>query len=128
MTFSIETNSDITKVVHYTLSFSEEIGFNRTNRFMIATATSELARNILVHAEKGEIVIGKINRGNKQAVEIKANDNGPGIPDIELALQDHYSTKNSLGIGLPGTKRLMDEFEIESEVGKGTWITTRKWL
>ncbi len=95
---------------------------------MIATAVSELARNIYQHAGEGEIIFGIKEKGGKKGIKITAKDKGIGIPDINLALQDHYSSKGSLGIGLPGTNRLMDEFEIESVMNKGTVVTIVKWM
>jgi serine/threonine-protein kinase RsbT len=94
---------------------------------LIATVISEVARNIVAYAGKGEIVLRIVQQGQRRGLLVIARDRGPGIPDIELALQDGYSTSRSLGLGLPGSKRLMDEFNIVSEVGKGTEITMTKW-
>ncbi len=103
------------------------LGFNTGDTTLIATAISEVARNIVIYAGKGEIVLGIVERGGKQGISIVARDNGPGIPDISLAMQDGYSTSKGLGLGLPGARRIVDEFEIASEVGKGTTVTMRKW-
>jgi len=94
---------------------------------MVGTAVCELARNIQRYAKTGGTIhISELRRGGKKGVEIVAADNGPGIKHIKKAMQDHYSTmKGSLGIGLPGVKRLMDEFKIKS--GKGTMVMVRKW-
>ena len=94
---------------------------------IIATAISEVARNIVVYANRGEIVLSAVQQGTRRGVLVIARDQGPGIPDIPRAMRDGFSTGKSLGLGLPGAKRLMDEFEIASEVGKGTTITMRKW-
>jgi serine/threonine-protein kinase RsbT len=104
-----------------------ELGFNAGDLTLIATAISEIARNIVNYAGRGEIVLSVIEESGKPGISIIARDNGPGIPDIALAMQDGYSTSKGLGLGLPGAKRIVDEFEIASEVGKGTTIRMRKW-
>lgn len=103
------------------------LGFSRSELTTIATAISELARNIVDYAENGEMIMSLAQQDGKQGIIIVAKDNGPGIPDLERAMQDGYSTGGSLGLGLPGTKRLMDEFEISSQVGQGTIVTIKKW-
>lgn len=95
---------------------------------LIATAISEVARNILMYAKQGEIILSTCEDGDRRTIVVVARDDGPGIPDITLALQDGYSTSRGLGLGLPGAKRLMDEFEIVSAVGQGTTITMKKWV
>jgi|SRR5262245_10080777 serine/threonine-protein kinase RsbT len=104
------------------------LGFSRSDQTVIATAISELARNILEYATLGEIELAEARRGSRVGIMILAHDSGPGIMDVGQALQDGYSTGRGLGIGLPGVRRLMDEFDIASEVGKGTRVTVRKWL
>jgi serine/threonine-protein kinase RsbT len=105
-----------------------QLGFSSIEQTLIATAISEVARNIIVYARSGEIILTAVQRnGSKPGIVIVAHDEGPGIPDVALAMQNGYSTTNSLGLGLPGAKRMMDEFEIVSEVGKGTTITMKKW-
>jgi serine/threonine-protein kinase RsbT len=94
---------------------------------MVATAVSELARNILVYAGGGTIDLSLIDQNSHRGVLVVAQDEGPGIADIELAMQDGYSTSNGLGLGLPGSDRLMDEFDLVSEVGVGTTVTAKKW-
>ncbi|MCG8576763.1 MAG: anti-sigma regulatory factor [Flavobacteriales bacterium] len=128
MHIKIIEETDIAKVVQDVMIAASEIGFNKTKQFIIATAASELARNIFVYARKGDIYIKDLNVNGRKGLEIIAEDQGPGIANVKLALEDNYSTTESLGIGLPGTKRLMDEFKIESEVGKGTRINIKKWL
>jgi serine/threonine-protein kinase RsbT len=105
-----------------------EVGFSGSELTIIATAISEIARNIVVYAERGEITFNTILEGDRRGLVIVAADHGPGIPDIEQAMQDGFSTGKSLGLGLPGAKRLMDEFDIISEVGRGTTITMKKWV
>ncbi len=104
------------------------LGFSSTELTLIATAISEVARNIVEYARDGEISLSIVQQGDKRGFVVIACDNGPGIPNVKLAMQDGYSTGHSLGLGLPGAKRLMDEFEIVSEVGKGTKVTMKKWV
>ena len=110
-------------------AMAERSGFNRSSELAaIATAISELARNIVEYALPGEITISSITKSGKKGIEIVASDHGPGIPDVEMAMTDGYSTGGGLGLGLPGVTRLMDDFEIHSAPGNGTNVTTRKWL
>jgi serine/threonine-protein kinase RsbT len=109
-------------------ALAARLGFDGTDLTVIATAISELARNIIEYAKVGEIRLGVVQRGSRLGLVIVACDAGPGIPDVGKALQDGYTTGKGLGLGLPGVKRLMDEVEIVSEVGKGTTVTARKWL
>ena len=106
---------------------AESVGFSGSDLTLIATAISELARNIVTYAKTGNIIFDNIYSNGKNGILIIAQDKGPGIPDLNLAMRDGYSTGRSLGLGLPGAKRLMDEFEISSELGKGTTITMKKW-
>lgn len=108
-------------------ALAAELGFSGADLTMIATAISEVTRNIVEYAKRGEIVLSLVQEGGKRGIVIVARDEGPGIPDIAQALQDGYSTGKGLGLGLPGAKRLMDEFDIVSEVGKGTTVTMKKW-
>ena len=102
-------------------------GFSGSDLTVIATAISEVARNIVEYAGSGEILIGLVQNGDRQGIVVVASDEGPGIPDIALAMQDGYSTGRSLGLGLPGAERLMDEFEIDSEPDHGTTVRMKKW-
>lgn len=107
-----------------------ELGFNGADVTLIAAAISEVARNIVDHAKKGEIVMSPVANsanGGKRGIQIIARDEGPGIRDVAQAMQYGYSTRKGLGVGLPGAKWLMDEFDIASEVGRGTTITMKKW-
>jgi serine/threonine-protein kinase RsbT len=104
-----------------------ELGFSTGDATLIATAISELARNIVSYARKGQITLKIVNGLNRQGVAVVATDDGPGIPDIRQALRDGFSTSGSLGLGLPGVRRLMDEFEITSQPGRGTTVTVKKW-
>ena len=105
-----------------------EVGFTGSELTLIATAISEMARNIVVYAQRGEVVLSPVHDRGRRGVLIVARDDGPGIPNIDLAMQDGYSTTRSLGLGLPGVRRLMDDFEISSQVGRGTIVTMRKWV
>lgn len=107
-------------------ALAAQLGFSSADQTLIATAISEMARNILTYAKTGEIIL-RSEQESRSGMVIVAHDEGPGIPDLECALQDGYSTSGSLGVGLPGTKRIMDEFTIISEVGKGTTVTMKKW-
>jgi serine/threonine-protein kinase RsbT len=95
---------------------------------VIATAISEVARNIVNHAKTGEITLTFTNHGNRRGIQIIARDEGPGIKDLAKAMQYGYSTNKGLGVGLPGAKWLMDDFDIESRPGTGTTVTMKKWL
>jgi len=103
-------------------------GFPSSEATLVATAISEVARNIVVYAERGEIVLDLVHERGRRGILIVARDDGPGIPDVDLAMTDGYSTGRSLGLGLPGARRLMDDFEISSAVGRGTTVTMRKWV
>jgi serine/threonine-protein kinase RsbT len=103
------------------------VGLSETAVEELATALSEVARNITVHAFRGEIRIAVAQGTGREGVVIVATDIGPGIPDLEQAMADGYSTTNSLGLGLASARRLMDEFQINSVVGEGTTITMKKW-
>jgi serine/threonine-protein kinase RsbT len=104
-----------------------DLRFSGSELTLIATAISEVARNIVSYAGSGEIVLRVVRQGQRRGITVVARDQGPGIADIERAMEDGFSTSRGLGLGLPGSKRLMDEFELVSEVGKGTEITMTKW-
>jgi len=102
-------------------------GFSEGDQTVIAAAISEIARNILMYAKKGEVSVSLANHDERIGVIVIARDQGPGISDIQRALQDGYSTSGGLGLGLPGARRLMDEFDVQSHPGKGTTVTMKKW-
>ncbi|WXG44577.1 MAG: ATP-binding protein [Promethearchaeati archaeon SRVP18_Atabeyarchaeia-1] len=107
---------------------AKKLGFSEADQSKIAISTSELAKNIVAHAHgAGRIAIKPIEEGDRVGIVIIADDSGPGIADVEKALEGGFSTKRGLGIGLGGAKRLMDEFSIETEVGRGTRVTIKKW-
>lgn len=107
---------------------AKHIGFSVVDQCRIATAISELARNIFLYATSGKLVVRCLQDNLRRGLEVVAIDHGPGIRDVKLAMLDGYSTSRGLGMGLPGTKRLMDEFELSSTPGVETKIVTRKWL
>lgn len=124
----IKGSEDIILARQIAREMAKELGFGLADQTRITTAVSELSRNIYTYAATGRVIVKSLSESAKKGIEIIAEDKGPGIPDIELAMQDGYSTNKSLGQGLPGTKRLMDEFGIKSEVGVGTTVMIRKWL
>jgi serine/threonine-protein kinase RsbT len=124
---SVDRDADIVSARQKGRDLATEIGFSGSDLTVIATAISEVARNIIAYAVRGEIILSTLQHGGRRGIVIVARDDGPGIPDIEQAMRDGFSTGKSLGLGLPGAKRLMDEFEIVSEPGKGTIVTMRKW-
>jgi serine/threonine-protein kinase RsbT len=108
-------------------AMAERLGFPRPDPTLIATAISEVARNIVVHVGRGEIVLRPFEEPNRYGLVVIANDDGPGIRDVEAAVRDDYSARAGLGLGLPGVRRLMDDFEIASGPDTGTTVTMRKW-
>ncbi|MBC8077126.1 MAG: anti-sigma regulatory factor [Chloroflexales bacterium] len=104
------------------------LGFNEIDRTRIEIVILELTRNLLVHAGGGSITLARVDENGRSGMLVGSNDNGPGIADIELALRDGYSTAHTLGAGLPGVRRLMDSFAIESTPGVGTQVRAIKWL
>jgi serine/threonine-protein kinase RsbT len=123
----IATEADIVLARQQGRTMAAKLGASLSEVTLIATAISELARNIVSYAKQGEIIFSVVE-GSRRGIKIVARDQGPGIPDVALAMRDGYSTGGGLGLGLPGAKRLMDEFEIVSEVGKGTTVTMTKWV
>jgi len=106
---------------------STELGFSSTDLTLIATAISEVARNIRVYAGEGDVHLRLERHPDRGAIVVVASDRGPGISDVDLAMQDGYSTAGSFGLGLPGARRLMDEFEISTRPGQGVMVTMKKW-
>jgi len=124
----IEREADIVAARQKGREIAAASGFSSTEQTLVALAISEIARNIVSYAERGEIVLEALNEGGRRGILVIGRDDGPGIADKELAMRDGYSTGKSLGVGLPGSKRVMDEFNLESELGKGTTVTMKKWL
>lgn len=124
----IATDGDIVTARQEGRSLAEKLGFTGTDQTIIATAISEVARNIIKFAKRGEVILSSTNKNVARGILVVARDQGPGIADVHLAMLDGYSTGNGLGMGLPGCKRLMDEVEIKSELGKGTVVIMKKWV
>jgi serine/threonine-protein kinase RsbT len=124
----IQSSADIVTARQEGRSMAATLGFTNTTLTIIATAISEVARNIVEYAKEGEISIAPVGNGVVRGVQIVARDQGPGIVDLDTAMRDGFSTSKSLGMGLPGAKRLMDQFEISSAIGEGTTITMTKWI
>ena len=125
---AISSSADIVTARQKGRALAMELGFDGADLTLIATAISEVARNIVDHAKVGEIVLRPTTQANKRGLVITARDDGPGIADVKKAMEYGYSTRSGLGVGLPGAKWLMDEFDIDSKVGKGTTVTMKKWL
>jgi serine/threonine-protein kinase RsbT len=123
----VESDADIVKARQQGRAIAIELGLSTTDATLVATAISELARNIVLYAKRGAIVLRRVENGNRQGIVVIAQDQGPGIPDTRQALRDGYSTSGRLGMGLPGVRRLMDEFEIASRIGNGTIVMVKKW-
>ena len=125
---TIRTEIDASRTVLEATLYSREAGFDETPSRIIGTAVSELVRNILKYAVSGEIRLRRVKEMSRRGIEIEAIDRGPGIPDCEAAMSDHFSSGGTLGMGLPGVKRMMDEFSLESTPGEGTRVTACKWI
>ena len=125
---AIHTEPDATRAVMQARRSALAAGFDATRASMLATVASELVRNILKYAGTGELIIRTIEEDEQLGLELTAVDHGPGIRDIAQAMKDHVSTGGTLGLGLPGVKRMMDDMTVNSVVGKGTTVTARKWL
>jgi len=123
----INSDQDIVSARQKGRQMATELGFSTGDATLIATAISELARNIVAYARRGQITLRMLNGLNRRGISVMASDDGPGIPDIHQALRDGFSTSGSLGLGLPGVRRLMDEFEIASQPGRGTRVAVKKW-
>jgi serine/threonine-protein kinase RsbT len=124
---AVDTDADIVVARAEARAMAERLGFPRPDPTLIATAISEIARNIIVHVGRGEIVLRPIDDANRYGLVVIATDKGPGIRDPEAALRDDFSGRGGLGLGLPGARRLMDDFEVESDPDNGTTVTMRKW-
>lgn len=125
---SIQCEADARRVVLESSLFARDAGFAEVPGQMIATVVSELSRNILKYAGRGDIRLWLTDGGGRRCLHVQASDQGPGIADCAAAMQDHFSSGGTLGMGLPAVRRMMDEFELESAPGEGTRITACKWL
>ena len=125
----VKTDLDIVSARVEGRNLARELGFGTIDQARIATAISELTRNVVLYAPEGRLTVRAIvSDDGGRGIEVVCEDNGPGIANVELVMQDGYSTSSGLGMGLPGTQRLMDEFDIETRLGVGTKVTVRKWL
>jgi serine/threonine-protein kinase RsbT len=126
-TMSIQSSADVVLVRQAVRQWAVELRFSLVDQTKIVTAASELARNTLDYGGGGMVKLEALHEGIRRGLRLTFEDSGPGIPDIELALKDGFTTGGGLGMGLSGTKRLVNEFNIVSEVGKGTCVTITKW-
>ena len=126
-TFGIRTSADVVKVRQVGRAWSAELGFSLVDQTKIVTAASELARNTLEHGGGGRCRIELVNDDDRRGLRMTFEDEGPGIPDLVLALTDGYTTGSGLGLGLSGARRLMSEFRLHSELGKGTQVQVARW-
>jgi len=124
---AINSDADLVTARAEARAMAERLGFPRPDPTLIATAISEVARNIVVHVGRGEVVLTPFEDVNRYGLIITATDAGQGIRDVEAALRDDISGRGGLGLGLPGARRLMDDFEVESDADTGTVVTMRKW-
>jgi len=118
---------DVVLVRQTVRTWSVQQGFTLVDQTKMVTAASEIARNTVLYGRGGTVRIEALVEGVRKGLRLVFEDQGPGIPDVDLAMRDGYSTKNSLGLGLPGARRLMDDFALASELGHGTTITMKKW-
>jgi serine/threonine-protein kinase RsbT len=123
----ISTDADLVTARAEARALAVRLGFLRPDPTLIATAISELARNIVMHVGHGEITMRPLREEARFGVLVVVRDEGPGIADVDAALQDGHASRGGLGLGLPGARRLMDEFEIESAPGQGTTVRMKKW-
>ena len=123
----IHTDADMVVARAQGRALAQRLGFRPPDPTLIATAISELARNLVMHVGHGEIIMRPLLELRRYGVLIIVRDQGEGIPDVDAVLEVGHASRGGLGLGLPGARRLMDEFEVESELGKGTTVTMRKW-
>ena len=123
----VRREDDVVRVRQLVRSWAAELGFSLVDQTKLVTGASELGRNTLEHGRGGHVRLEMLNDGSRRGLRMTFEDRGPGIPDLELALKDGYSTGSGLGLGLSGTRRLMSDFTIHSEVGKGTRVQVARW-
>jgi serine/threonine-protein kinase RsbT len=126
-TLEVRTGADVVRVRQVVRSWAAELGFSLVDQTKLVTGASELGRNTLEHGRGGQVRIEMLNDGDRRGLRMTFEDQGPGIANLDLALSDGYSTGSGLGLGLGGTRRLMSEFRIHSEVGKGTRVQVARW-
>lgn len=123
----IANSQDVVRVRQVARSWAAELKFSLVDQTKLVTATSELARNTLEHGHGGTMRVELLENGARRGIKLVFEDKGPGIPDVQLALRDGYTTGSGLGLGLSGSKRLVNEFDIVSEAGRGTTVTIARW-
>ncbi|MBB5056256.1 serine/threonine-protein kinase RsbT [Granulicella aggregans] len=126
-TYRIDVSNDVVRVRQVARSWAAELKFSLVDQTKFVTATSELARNTLEHGGGGTMTAEIVENGTKKGIRLIFDDQGPGIANIELALRDGYTSAGGMGLGLSGSKRLVNEFEINSEPGRGTTVTIIRW-
>jgi serine/threonine-protein kinase RsbT len=124
---AIASDDDVVTARQLARQLATDLGLGGTDITLLATAISEVARNITTYAGEGEVQLRLVSHGGREGIEVIAADEGPGIADVERAMQDGYTTGNGLGLGLPGTRRLVDDFELQTAPGAGTTIRLVKW-
>jgi serine/threonine-protein kinase RsbT len=127
---AIRTDADVVTARQEARTMGAGLGFSSTDLTLLATAISEVARNITTYATRGEVLLSIVRDAGpptREGIRVVARDQGPGIADLDLAMQDGYTSGGGLGLGLPGARRLVDEFDIDTAVGQGTTITVTKW-
>lgn len=126
-TAPLQTDGDVVKARQLVRDWAVELRFSLVDQTKLVTAASELARNTIIHGLGGTMKVEMLNQGQRSGLRMTFEDTGPGIADVELALQDGYTTGTGLGLGLSGARRLVNEFEIRSQVGRGTRVTVTRW-
>jgi serine/threonine-protein kinase RsbT len=124
---AIRSDADVVTARQEARAMGASLGFSSTDLTLLATAISEVARNVTTYAGEGEVALRVVHERGRDGIEVVCSDDGPGIANVELAMQDGYTTGNGLGLGLPGTRRLVDDFELETTPGVGTRIRMVKW-
>lgn len=125
--FDLSEPSDNAQVVLFTRKLLERMGFDEPGQYLVTSAVSELSTNIIRYAGTGTLSLKVVRDMDRQGIRVIARDRGPGIPDLDKAMEEHFSTGRGLGLGLPSVKRIMDEFDIQTEPGAGTTVTAVKW-
>ena len=124
----IESDADVVAARQQARAMASELELSSTDQTLLATAISEVARNITTYAKRGEVLLSIVHdNGGREGIRVVARDRGPGIDDVDLAMQDGYTSGGGLGLGLPGARRLVDEFDIETGPSEGTTVTLVKW-
>jgi serine/threonine-protein kinase RsbT len=124
---AIRTDADVVTARQEARTLGAGLGFSSTDLTLLATAISEVARNITTYAGEGEVQLRALEQDGRRGIEVLATDEGPGIDDVELAMRDGFTTGNGLGLGLPGTRRLVDDFDLQTTPGVGTTVRLVKW-